>query len=259
MSEQAPPLEGRQLEFAYSKAVVLRHISLSLASGEIFGLLGPNGAGKSTLLRVLAGILVPTRGEVLVHGRPIKTLPRSHLARELAFVPQRTSPAFAFTVREMVLMGRHPYAGLSLFESDEDFKCAQKAMEEVGVAHLADKPFDTLSGGEQQLVVLARAFAQGTDILVLDEPISFLDLRHQWEVLRLLEARASAGQTILATFHDLNIAARWCHRVGILRRGELVAVGPPQKVFITTRLREIYGVAVEVVQPSDGCLRVELP
>jgi len=259
MSKQPPPLECRQLTFAYSKAIILRNVSLALGHSEIFGLVGPNGAGKSTLLRVLAGILTPAQGEVLVHGRPTRTLPRPILAQELAFVPQRTSPAFAFTVREMVLMGRHPYAGLSLFESEEDLECAQKAMEEVGVAHLADKPFDTLSGGEQQLVVLARALAQGTSILLLDEPISFLDLRHQWEVLRLLETRAAAGQTILATFHDLNLAARWCHRVGILSQGELRAVGTPQNVFTTARLREVYGVAVEVVQAPDGRLRVELP
>ncbi len=260
-SEQpSPVVEAENLHFSYkSDPWVVRNATLSAKRGEFWGIIGPNGAGKTTLLRLLIGSLKPKRGSVRLQGMLLSHLTRQSIARQVAFVPQKTVAAFPFTVFEMVLMGRQPYAGLSIFEDASDLATAEQALARVGISSLKEKIFQELSGGEQQLVVLARAIAQDTPLLVLDEPVSYLDLRHQYEILSLLGGLVSEGRTVLATFHDLNAAARWCTHIALMVEGQIVKQGPPPEVLCEELLRQAYRIPLRVVHRASGFPGVELP
>lgn len=262
MTTSLPPpvVEAQNVSFAYKgEQWVMRDVTLCARSGEFWGIIGPNGAGKTTLLRLLIGSLKPGRGKIHLQGRPLANLTRQAIARQVAFVPQKTVVAFPFTVYEMVLMGRQPYAGLSVFEDASDLAVAGQALARVGISCLKEKMFQELSGGEQQLVVLARAIAQDTPLLVLDEPVSFLDLRHQFEILSLLEALVAEGRTVVATFHDLNAAARWCSHLALVVGGSIVKQGPPTEVLCEDLLRHAYQLPLQVVRRARGHVEVELP
>lgn len=261
MAPSSPALvEGRELYFSYDgHKQVVEGVSFAIRQGEFWGLIGPNGAGKSTLLRILAGGLVPASGTLLFNGKNENKITKQQIARIIAYVPQRTVLSFPFTVQEMVLMGRQPYAGLAVFEDERDFEVVEQVMAITGVAGLRERLFHELSGGEQQLVILARALAQEAPILVLDEPTTFLDLKHQWEILSLLQKLAQEGRSVLATFHDLNAAARWCSRLALMVKGKIVAQGLPAEVLQEPLLRDAYDVPVRVEHTPSGNLRVELP
>jgi iron complex transport system ATP-binding protein len=255
----APILRAAGVSFAYHATPALVNVSLDLHAGELLALAGPNGAGKSTLLNVLTGYLVPSGGAVELEGRDLRHLGPRGIAARVAVVPQKSGYAFAYGVLEMVLMGRQPYLGLAAFDSDEDVALARAALARVGAAHLADKSFDELSGGEQQLVLVARALAQDTAVLVLDEPVTFLDLRHQFEIMELLAGLARGGHAVLATVHDLNLAARWCSRIALMRCGTIEAAGTPHEVLTEDRVRQVYQIPLSVLRDSGGRPRVEYP
>lgn len=258
--DHSPLLECKAISFCYeSDSWVLENIDLTCVRGQFVGVLGPNGAGKSTLLKVLGGTLRPQTGEVLLGGQPLHKLSRVDLAKRIAFVPQRTFPAFPYTVFEMVLMGRQPYAGLRIFEDEHDLEVARWALERVGITHLAKKRFHHISGGEQQLAIVARALAQQTDILLLDEPVTYLDIRHQWEVLNILKDCSEGNKLVIGTFHDLNAASRWCTTLVLLAQGRIVRSGSPDEVLSEHVLDEVYGIALRVEKSPAGYLRVELP
>jgi iron complex transport system ATP-binding protein len=231
---------------------ILDGVSLELPKGELLGLLGANGAGKTTLLRLAARILRPDRGRVLLGGRELDAIPRRELARRLAVVPQDTFVPFAFRAGELVLMGRAPHLGLLGFESSADLARARAAMERIGVASLAARSVLQLSGGERQLVTVARALAQDPEVLLLDEPTAFLDLRHRVEVLDVLRELARDGRAALVVSHDLGLAARFCDRVALLAAGRIAAVGPPAEVLRPPILREAFGIEADVVPGPDG-------
>ena len=233
-------------------ADVLRGIDLDVAPGEVVGLLGRNGAGKTTLLRTATRVIAPDAGSVRVDGDPVTALSRRELARRVAVVPQETHVPFPFRVAEVVLMGRTPHLGAFAFESPADLERAQQALERMGVAHLADRSILEVSGGERQLVMVSRALVQDPRALIFDEPTAFLDLAHRVQVLGAVRELARDGRAALVVTHDLTLAARFCDRLALLADGRVLAAGPPAEVLDPQRLREAYGVEVQVVPGPDG-------
>jgi iron complex transport system ATP-binding protein len=231
---------------------ILRGVDLELAPGEVLALVGPNGAGKTTLLRVASGVLRPSAGRVLLEGQPLSALSRRELARAVAVVPQELQIAFGFSVGEVVLMGRSPHVGGLGFDSGPDVEVARRALERVGIAELADRSLLELSGGERQLALVARAFAQEPRLLLLDEPTAHLDLRHRLEVAALVREFARGGRSALVVSHDLALAARSCDRMVLLAGGRVLAAGAPAEVLTPALLREGFGIEADVIRASDG-------
>jgi len=239
-------LHASGVGFSYHDGHGLSGIDLVVRPGEIVGLLGPNGAGKSTLLRVLAGVLAPYRGSIRLGDAELSALGRREAARRLAMVPQEATADLPYTALETVLLGRHPHLSGLGFESRHDVELAERALARLGAASLAERPLAELSSGERQRVTVARALAQETPVVLLDEPTSFLDLRFQVELFDLLRELATEGRALLAVLHDLNLAAEYCDRVALLRKGRVVATGATAATLTYATLTEVYGTEIYV-------------
>ena len=239
-------LRARGLGVAIDGVRILSGVDLDLEPGEVLAVVGPNGAGKSTLLSVLSGDLAASEGTVTIGERPIAALRHLELARERAVLTQENQLSFPFTVGQVVLMGRSPWARTARFEDDET--AVAEAMLATDVDQLAPRRFTSLSGGEKARVSLARVFAQATPILLLDEPTAALDLRHQEEVMRAVRARAAAGHGVLVVVHDLSLAAAYADRIAMVAGGTVVATGTPSEVLTAERVSAVYGLAVDVAQ-----------
>jgi len=251
-ASRSPTLAFESVGVEIGGRAILRDVSLALAHGEILAIAGCNGAGKTTLLRLASRVLRPSAGAVRVAGRPADSLSRRELARELAVVPQDVQLAFPFRVSEVVPMGRSPHPGAFGYESRADVERARDAMARVGVSQLADRSILELSGGERQLVLIARALAQDPQVLLLDEPTAHLDLRHRIAVLALVREFAASGRSALVVSHDLSLAARTCDRIALLADGGLLAVGTPGAVLTRENLRSAYGIEADVLTAPDG-------
>jgi iron complex transport system ATP-binding protein len=251
-TETAPALSVAGIALAYAERPVLVDVDLAVAAGEVVGLLGRNGAGKTSLLRIVAGGLAPDRGRVTFAGHDASTLTRRARARAVATVPQETHIPFPFSAGEVVLMGRTPHQPLIGFESQIDLERAQDALARAGVAALQDRPVTELSGGERQLVMFARALAQAPQVLLLDEPTAFLDLKHRIDVLGVVRDFARAGGAALVVSHDLALAARVCDRVVVLADGGVLAEGRPADVLTPALIRTAFGIEADVITAPDG-------
>lgn len=241
------------LSFGYTSAPVLHGISANFAAGDFVALVGPNGAGKSTLLKVLAGLIRGYTGSVKFSGKLLSELKPRDLARRIAFVPQETHMVFPFTVSEIVMMGRLPHRTGGLFDSPRDIERTREAMALTDTSSLSAKPFTELSGGERQRVVLASALAQDPEVLLLDEPTVFLDLKHQIQFYDILERlNAERRITIISVTHDVNLAARYARRMIAIRSGTFVADGPPDEVLTPQHLYEIFEITAAVFKRPDG-------
>lgn len=233
---------------------VVEDASLSAGSGQFVGLVGPNGSGKSTVLRCVYRALRPTAGAVCLGGDDLRAMSPRESARRLAVLPQEAVAEFDFTVAEIVAMGRLPHQGAVARETDEDRRTCATALEGVGAGHLADRGFLTLSGGEKQRVLIARALAQQPRVLVLDEPTNHLDIAQQLEVLSLVRA---SGLTVLTALHDLNLAALHCDLIHVIDSGRIVASGAPHEVLTPVLLAEVFGVrAHRVPHPETGATQL---
>jgi iron complex transport system ATP-binding protein len=246
-------LELRDVGIAYRGVTVLDGVHFTVQRGEIVGLVGPNGAGKTSLLRAMSGVIVPAAGEVRIEGQDIRKIPRASLARRIAVVPQDAGAGFAFTVLEIVLMGRHPHCDGRYFDDHRDIARARRALAQTGALHLARRTADRLSGGERQRVLIARALAQEPGILLLDEPTAHLDLRHQVELAALVRRLSESGTTTVLVSHDLNLASEVCDRILLLAKGRVAACGIPQEVLQPGRIELAYGCPVWVeTSPRTG-------
>jgi len=240
-------LEAREVDFSYYDGLVIKSVSLGLKKGDIVGLIGPNGSGKTTLLRLLSGFLPPKSGSVCLSGRDLGQMSRREIARLIAVVPQELEMLFSFSVWEMVMMGRTPHAPRLLGARRGDREVVERVMERVGIQYLAQRPFQELSGGERQKVIVAMALAQEPDILLLDEPTVHLDINHQVEVLELLRRlNRESGLTVLATMHDLNLAALYFDNLVLLNEGEIVSHGTPEEVLQEANIRRVFEASVEI-------------
>ncbi len=235
----------------YGGKVVLAGATLSFHAGEMVGVVGPNGAGKSTLMGIMAGLRSSFDGVCSYRDTEIRSWPRGRFAREVSFVPQSLSLQFPFTAEQVVMMGRTPYCD-GLFESPEDHGAVESAMRTTDTLEFRARDFRSLSGGERQRVVLASALAQSPRVLLLDEPTTFLDLRHQLAIYALLRDLCHEDLLVVAVTHDLNLAAAYSDRVIVLDRGRVAADGTPAQVLTAAAIRDVFGVETEVRPAREG-------
>lgn len=247
-------LRTEKVTLAYDEAAVISDLSVEVPGDRITSVVGPNGCGKSTLLRSLARLMRPRGGAIYLDGDAIAKLPTREVAKRLGILPQSPTVPEGLTVRELAAQGRYPHQSWLRQWSKEDERAVEKALETTGVGELADRSLDTLSGGQRQRAWIAMALAQETEILLLDEPTTFLDMAHQIEVLQLLEhLNLEEGRTILMVLHDLNIASRYSHHMIALSGGRVFAAGPPGEVVTPGMLAEVFGVEADVVpDPRTG-------
>lgn len=256
--ERAHLLHVRDLVAVYNRAgrtrTALRGVSLAVAPGEVLGLVGPNGSGKTTLIRAVTGAVTPSSGVLRLLGDDVSELSQRERALRAAVVPQAPVLPDAFTALEIVLMGRTPHLRLLQNESVADLGAVERAMRATGAWEFADRPAGELSGGERQRVVVARALAQESPLLLLDEPTAHLDLGHQAGVLELMRRLCrDEHRGVLAVVHDLTLAARYCDRLVLLSAGEVVAEGLPEEVLRSDVLSDVYGAPIDVFRhPKTG-------
>jgi iron complex transport system ATP-binding protein len=244
-------LRAENLCYAYSgrggPAFELRDVSLRIPAGSLTALLGPNGGGKTTLVSLMAGVMRPQLGRVLLDGSDMTGMTRRQIARRVAIVPQETHPAFDYTVMEMVLMGRHPHLGPFALEGPHDLEIAQAALAATDTTALSERSYMTLSGGEKQRVIIASALAQSPDLLLLDEPTASLDLGFQLEIASVLQRlNRERGVTMVLATHDLNLAAALCTHVVMIRGGSILAQGETRDILTAEGVRALYGVEADV-------------
>lgn len=259
---RTPKLFGDSLDAGYpaNEALVLRRLSFEVGDREIVALVGPNGSGKSTLLRALGRVLKPRHGAVYLDGRAMREWPTREVARKLALLPQGPTLAADLSVRELVWLGRSPHQGVLGLPTRTDEDAVRWAIQETGIAEFAGRRVSELSGGERQRVWVAMALAQQPQVLLLDEPTTFLDLNHQLELLDLIRyLNREHGLTVVMVLHDLNQAARYAQRVVVLSEGEVYADGTPREVLTPETLRDVFGVEGQVLPGPDGIELVIVP
>ena len=241
------------IQVSFGSKTILHDISLAIQDKEFVGIIGPNGSGKSTFLKCLYRVLQPSGGKIYFDGSELSSLSHRDTALKMAVVAQHSTVNFDFSVLEMVLMGRSPYKGLLDRDQLDDYEIARHALSEVGLSDFESRNFNTLSGGEQQRVILARALAQRTECLVLDEPTNHLDIKYQLELMTIVK-RLDA--TVVSAIHDLNLAAIYCDHIIALKDGHIVCSGTPQDVLSSDTIRHIYGVSAMVQTLPDGRLNI---
>jgi iron complex transport system ATP-binding protein len=246
-------LEVKDAAFSYRDSEeVFEKLSFTAASTDIFCLLGPNGCGKTTLLKCIAGLLKLKNGDIQLYNHSITLLKRNEIATIVGYIPQEHTPSFAYTVFEVVLMGRTPHLSIFSSPSKKDFAIADKCIERVGISQLRDRRYTELSGGERQMVLIARVLAQEPRIMLLDEPTSHLDFRNQALILRMISRLAEEGLTIIMTSHIPNHAITYASKVALMKNGRFIAIGDPGDVITEGNLKEIYGIEVKIFEIKDS-------
>lgn len=247
-------IKASGLEIYLGGSHILKSMGLHVRSKEFVGIIGPNGSGKSTLLKCIYRALKPSAGTILLNDKDIGSISLRETARNLAVVSQHNSYSFDFTVADMVLLGRSPHKRFMERDNAHDFEIMEDSLEKVGMKGYAGRSFSSLSGGEQQRIILARALAQKTECLILDEPTNHLDIKHQ---LQFMETVKQLGITVVAAIHDLNIAALYCDRIYGIKAGRVVCSGTPREVITEERIRSLYEVDAKVIEDSEtGVLSV---
>ena len=246
-------INTEDLHLSYGAQEILKGISIQSKEKEFIGLIGPNGSGKSTLLKCIYRTLKPDQGAVYLDGKELSTIRVKDSARKLAVVAQHNQYNFDFTVQEIVMMGRSPHKKALERDNAGDYTIVKEALQTVGMSEFADRSFSTLSGGEQQRVIFARALAQQTPCLILDEPTNHLDITHQLQLMRIVK---NLNVTVISAVHDLNIAAMFCDRIYALKDGRIAGEGTPESLLTPEFIREIYDVEAEVVKDKKGQMHI---
>jgi len=246
------------LTAAYGRRDVLHDLSFTLEPGLFYGLIGPNGSGKTTLLDLMLANLTPRAGTTLFNGQPVEEFSRRELARQIALVPQDFRINFDFTVFEVVMMGRHPHIPRFANPSAADLAVVDRVLAELEISGLQERLVTQLSGGEKQRVIVARALAQETPVLILDEATSNLDIQHSLQIFQVLKRRClEQGSTVIAAIHDLNFAAAYCDGILLLNQGRLVTSGPPCEVLNSARLHEVFAIDCQAyTEPFSGAHQI---
>lgn len=257
---QGSPMKAAGVGFSYGQRAILSNINLQAEVREIVGLIGPNGAGKTTFLRIVSGTLTPQTGNVYIQGIDLPKLPPKNRARLVAMVRQNPAVPPGFTALEVVLMGRNPYLGLLQWEGPRDLDVCRRVMELTQTWEFADRQVSSLSGGEIQRVFIARALAQETPLLVLDEPTAHLDISYQTGILDMIQIVCrQTGITVLLAMHDLTLAAQYCTRIAALHEGSIYAVGEPAEVLTADIVSTVFAAPVSIIQHPVHKTPVVLP
>ena len=252
-------IEVKNLNFSYGQRQVLFDVSFSMEKGEFLSILGPNGVGKSTLFRCILGLLPGYTGQVLIDGRDSRSFSVREAARHIAYIPQSSTPVFNYSAFDIVLMGRTSALGTFRAPGKEDLEKAHWAMDKIGISHLASRCFHRLSGGERQLVLIARALVQDAPVLMLDEPTANLDFGNQIRVLTQVRELSREGYTVIQTTHHPEQSYMFSDRILALQNGRILTEGPPSQVLTQENVAELYGIAVEVLSLYDDKIRVCIP
>ena len=238
-------ISAKDIRLSYGAEEILKGVSVHSGSREFVGLIGPNGSGKSTFLKCIYRILKPNAGQIFLGEEELQTMSVKESARRMGVVAQHNYYNFEFTVKEVVMMGRSPHKKTLERDNARDYEIVDQALKTVGMEEFAQRSFSTLSGGEQQRVILARALTQQTPCLILDEPTNHLDITHQLQLMRIVK---NLPVTVISAIHDLNIAAMFCDRIYVLQKGQIMAQGTPREVLTEELIRQVYQVEAEIVE-----------
>lgn len=251
------PVKINDLTFAYDKEMVLNHIDLKISKGDFVSIIGPNGSGKTTLLKHIAKLIPTAKNSIWVNDVDIHDFKALDLAKTLSLVPQVNHFEYGFSAFDVVMMGRHPHVSNFKGESKKDLDVVLKAMKETDTLQFKDRAINTLSGGERQRVVLARAIAQDAQILLLDEPITYLDIHHQIDVVSLIHRHGrEENKTVIAVMHDLNFALRFSDYIILLENGAVISTGSPEEVLTAHNLKVAYGIEVELIKKENKLVHI---
>lgn len=253
-------VEVKNLYFNYGESEILKNINLNIFEGSFLSILGPNGSGKTTLLKNICNFLKPNKGKILIKNRDVNSINYKELAKIMAVVHQGNNVNFDFTVHDLVLMGRYPYQKKFESESEYSLDIVRRVMEETETWSLREKSIHEISGGERQRVMIAQALAQEPEILLLDEPTSYLDIKHQISILNLCRRlNKEKNITIIMTLHDINLAGRYSDYILLLEEGEIRALDIPGKVLTANNLKDVYGIEVELFINEQGKVSFIIP
>lgn len=247
-------IEIENINLGYRQKPVIEALDLSFETGEFCALLGPNGAGKSTLLKALIGYLKPTKGSIIIHGKHLRNWQPNELAKVVSLIPQDFQLQFDYTVQEIVLMGRFPYLGFWQKYTAEDKNIVNRILEQLDLLEMKSELYSQLSGGERRRVSIARALAQQTEILLLDEAFANLDINHQLEIMQLLSGiNREQGKLIILVSHNINLSAEYCRRIILMKKGKVMADGDPAQIITQQNLQKVYQAKLEIVKnPLSG-------